>query len=476
MALRILLFTLVHSWLTAQLNTPEEWRSDPLLRHASISYCVRDASTGKILAEQNSQVSLVPASTLKVMTTSAALAILGKNFRFETRLVHTGTFDKEKGIIDGDLFIMGGGDPTLHSENFSRNTDPDTYKWAKILFEKGIREIHGDVIGDASAFPRRIPDNWIWGDISNYYGTAPCALSMRDNKFSVIFSISNKTRADISYIEPDYKERKIRISSEVRPGGTTDEAYLYGDPFSFSREIRGTIPAGKSQYTVEGSLPDPALLCAEYMIESLERAGIKCTGKALSVYNKTDEATKKQLLHLHFSPTLDRIIYYTNLKSVNLYAESMVLALGKGSSQQGLIRIKRYWKDRGLDSLGINLSDGSGLSRSNSMTTAFQTQLLSKIYNDTLLYKTINGSLPVAGVHGSMTSIGKGTLLENNMRAKTGYITRARAYCGYVKTRGGKDLSFSVIFNNYDCTAKEAREKITTLMKEIAELNIEAEK
>ena len=90
--------------------------------------------------------------------------------------------------------------------------------------------------------------------------------------------------------------------------------------------------------------------------------------------------------------------------------------------------------------------------------------ILSKIYRDSLMYPSFNASLPIAGKNGSMINLCKGTFAEGNMRAKTGYINRARGYCGYVKTKSGKELAFSVVFNNYDCSPKEMKLKIEKLL------------
>jgi D-alanyl-D-alanine carboxypeptidase/D-alanyl-D-alanine-endopeptidase (penicillin-binding protein 4) len=92
------------------------------------------------------------------------------------------------------------------------------------------------------------------------------------------------------------------------------------------------------------------------------------------------------------------------------------------------------------------------------------------MYHDSLLFKPFYNSLPQAGLSGSMRNIGKGTFIEKNMRAKTGYISRARGYCGYVKTKAGKDLTFSILFNNYNCNPSEMKVKIETFLVSLADL------
>jgi len=457
----------------AQLSAfAEEWKKDKDLKNASIGFYVMTASGAEVIAEYNASQLLVPASTLKIVTTSAALNLLGANYRYETRIYYTGNYNKTTGVLNGDLVIVGSGDPTLQSDNFVKDKELVTDKWAKILKEKGLKELHGAIIGDASYFDKTIPSNWIWEDISNYFGAVPCGLSYRDNKFTVLYNTGEKGgEAKITGYLPAYLNNTITLISDVIATGSEDQAYAYGDPFSFTKEIRGTLPPNKTNYEIEVALPDPALLCAENLYTSLLQAGVKCQGVQIrSNYTKAEEQVSRQLIYTHHSPNLEKIVYFTNIKSNNHYCETILKTLGKGKSEPGLKVVKNYWLTRGLDSNEIYMEDASGLSRINTVTPRFQAHLLSKVYRDSVCYKHFNSSLPLAGKQGSMSNIGKGKLIENNMRAKTGYITRARAYCGYVKTKSGKDLAFSLIFNNYNCSARVAKLKMEKFLIALGEL------
>lgn len=461
--------------INAQISSVvEEWKTDKDLKSATLSFCVIDTKTGEVISELNSHQYVIPASTQKVITTGAALGTLGGSYRYSTRIYHTGTFNKETGIVNGDIIIYGGGDPTLQSENFVKEKDTNqvTDKWAQALKDKGIKEIKGKIIGDASFFDRTIPGNWIWADINNYFGVAPCGLSYNDNKFKIIYtSKETGSKATVEKTIPAYCNNTICINSNVISKGTEDDAFVYGDPYSYTKEVSGKIPPNKTNFEVEAALPDPALLCAEKFSNSLTKMGIKYNSRLIeSNYKRADSTVTKQLLYTHFSPSLDRIIFFTNLKSNNHYCETILRSVGKGSMYLGIDAVKNYWQKKGLDVSELYMVDGSGLSRANTVTTNFQASLLAKIYADSSIYKTFNNSLPVAGKSGSMSNIGKGKSIENNMRAKTGYINRARGYCGYVKSKSGKDLAFSVLFNNYNCSAKEAKVKIEKFLVELGEL------
>ncbi len=460
-------------YASAQLSSiVDTWKADKDLKSATIGYCVFDVKTNSVIAEYNSHTYLIPASTQKAITTGAALGVLGGGYRFETKLCYTGTFDKTTGILTGDLYIYGHGDPTLQSENFTKDSVQITDKWASVLKEKGLKEIKGKIIGDASYFDRIIPGNWIWADINNYFGVAPCALSFYDNKFKILYTSKEAgSKAVVEKTFPAYLSNSITINSNVICKGTEDDAFVTGDPFAYTKDVSGKIPPNKTNFEVEAALPDPALLCAEKLFLSLIKVGVKCNQKLIqSNYKRADSTVTKTTFYSHYSPSLDRIIYFTNLKSNNHYCETILRAIGKGSMYLGIDAVKNYWQKQGLDVSELFMVDGSGLSRANTVSTNFQASLLAKIYKDSSYYKTFNSSLPVAGKSGSMSNIGKGTFLENNMRAKTGYINRARGYCGYVKTNSGKELSFSILFNNYNCSAKEAKTKIEKFLVELVEL------
>lgn len=470
---KFLLLLLLPSVFSGQIKSlPESWRNNKDLKSASIGFCVMDASTSSVIAEYNSHQFLIPASTLKVLTTSAALGILGNTFRYETKIAYSGTLDKATGVLNGDLVILGSGDPTLQSEYFLRDSVPITDTWAKILKQKGIREIKGKIIGDASVFEHKVPSTWIWGDIGNYFGTVPCGLSYCDNKFKLIYDTRQAgSMTDAPKIKTRYFSHSLSITSSVVARGSEDEAYVYGDPFSYEKTVIGSLPPNKKNYEVEAALPDPALLCAEALYTSLTEAGIICEKrKVKSEYYKSIVSASLQTLHIHTSPMLDNIVLYTNLKSNNMYCESLVLTLGNGSRDAGIEAIKNYWQKRGMDISELFMSDGSGLSRANSITTFFQCQVLAKMYRDSLHFRAFNASLPVAGKSGSMSNIGKETYIEANLRAKTGYINRARGYCGYLTTKNGKEIAFSILFNNYNCSAKEAKLELEKFMVALADL------
>lgn len=459
----------------------ESYKKDKDLAHASYGYCVMEAATGKILKEHNSDLGLVPASTLKIVTTSAALGILGKDYTYKTNFYQSIVYDSVSKTRVNDLIVRGSGDPSFNSSYFYDNDSVFLNNIVAKLKAKGMKKINAGVIVDISLFDNAIPDTWIWSDIGNYFGAGANGLSYKDSKFSVFFNSGTPgTQATIERIAPKYfQDKQVIKYAKVIAKGTEDNAFVYGDPDLYDRKIKGTIPPNRKQYEVEAQMPNPGQFFAHELSVVLKKqmlADTNVTPYMLDETLKRTPALKEELLYTHISPKLEKILYYTNIKSDNHYAESLLNTIGavksgkQGTTENGIDAVVKFWKDRGVDVTGLHMVDGSGLSRANTITPKVQATILSKIYRDSLIYQSFNASLPVAGKNGSMTNIGKGTFIESNLRAKTGYINRARGYCGYVKTKSGKELAFSVLFNNYDCSAKEMKLKIEKLLVALVDL------
>jgi len=467
----------------------EKLKKDPDLRHASWSVYVTNQKSDTAVAEYNSNLSLIPASTLKIVTTGAALSILGNDFVFQTKIQYDGIFDSVTGTIKGNLYILGGGDPSLESEYFKDKKDsmPTLEKWAVILRSKGVKKIDGLVIGDAGIFEDNMtPGQWIWSDMGNYFGAGACGLTYHDNKYTAFFkSGAAGTNTTITKLEPAIEG--LNIINHVTAGGNDDNAFIYGSSYSYYRTAQGTIPANKNNYEVDGSIPDPALYCAQVFEEALKKMHIS-VGKATTIRAELEnqenekqasaknieyDPLKRKTLYTHNSPPLEKIVYWTNLKSNNLFAEHLLKYIcytktGFGSETKGTEIVTEFWKNKGVDVSGFFMNDGCGLARANVITTKTEGQILRLISKDKT-YNAFYNSLPVAGRSGSLAGLCEGTCAENNMHAKSGYITRARGYAGYVKNKKGELLCFSLLANNYECSPTEMKNKLEKILVAIAE-------
>jgi D-alanyl-D-alanine carboxypeptidase/D-alanyl-D-alanine-endopeptidase (penicillin-binding protein 4) len=449
------------------------------LINASISLCAVDALTGTVVCEYNPRLSLSPASTMKIITTASALQLLGKDFKYETLLQYSGTFDKESGVINGDLYIKGSGDPSLNSEYFRK--EEDTFyvanKWAGVLKDKGVKKITGQIVVDISCFEEDIPANWIWGDMGNYFGAAPSGLSYTDNKFYIVYKPAAKNGDSMSIRKLVPQIDNVNITSYVKAGGKEDNAMVYRAPQSNDIKISGTLPVSEKPLSIEGSLPFPEQLLAKHLQQAMTTKGIELTNKTvlkITAYNKKQYIQKLTTLYTNKSAALEKIIYFTNLHSNNQYAESIfrTIALKKGgwgSNAQGIQTITNHLKTKGFDTNGLFITDGSGLSRSDAVTAEHLTKIVYMMCSDTLTKLPFANSLPVAGVSGSLKNLGKGTALENNFKAKSGYITRVRSYAGYMKTKSGKDICVSLIINNFNGSPSDTKKRMEQIFLKIYE-------
>jgi len=439
----------------------EKLKKDPSLINGTWSIYAINTKNDSTIADYNSNLSLIPASTLKTVTTAAALSILGSNFKFETKLEYDGAIDTITHTLKGNIYIVGGGDPSLGSEYFKDENDSlsVTDKWALIIKKLGITKIDGAIVGDASIFEDNMtPSQWIWGDMGNYFGAGASGLTYMDNKYCIYFnSAANGSKTSINKIWP--KIDGLNINNNVTAGGSSDNAFIYGAQYTFDRVAEGTIPANQNNFEVFGSIPDPALFCAQSLEKSLKKYGIIITEKAVTIKIMKEKneyySANKKAIHKHYSPTLEKIVYWTNLKSNNLYAEHLLKYVsytktGFGSESRATDIITEYWKSKGVNVNGFFMNDGCGLARANGITTKTETQILKEMIKDKS-FEAFYNSLPIAGKSGSLVNMCNGTFAENNLRAKSGYITRVRSYCGYVKNKKGKLICFSIIAKNFNC-------------------------
>lgn len=437
--------------------------ANPALKHGSISLCVIDVASGKTVAQINPDLSLKPASNLKVLTTGSALALLGPDYRFSTKLQYEGTINKS-GILEGDLFLYGNGDPTLGSPLLEAATGPEeTLRLFRLAVQRaGIRRVQGRVIGDASAFgSQAYCRTWQWEDMGNYYAAGAWSLNWHENLHELHFKQTAEGKTpSISGTTPFVPG--LTFSNEVVSGspGSGDNAYIFGAPYQMERYVRGSIPAGSGTFTIKGALPDPPLLLAQTLQQELSGVGIPTQGADRRFMSTVSDRTT---LYTHYAPPLSAIVERTNMESVNLYCEAMLRTIGWEQSQEGRYAaghkaIQEYWESRGLSWEGVFLDDGSGLSEGNAVPARFLAAFMRKMtLGPTDVFQAFEASLPVAGRSGSMKYALKGTAAEGRVLAKTGTLERVRALTGYVDTRNGQRLAFSVIVNRYEGSGGKIR-------------------
>ena len=437
-------------FLTLLTSTAYTLEDHTILDHASLSIYAIDSLTGEVLVDQNSHLSLMPASCMKIITTAAALHILGPNYRFQTHLQYDGFID-DKQTLHGNIYILGEGDPCLGFNRIAGSLplDEQLDTWATAIQELGIKKIEGKIIGDASLWETAsaVP-SWTLEDVGNYYGAGASSLSFHENYYSLFLKPGLKEGDPTSILRTEPSLPRLIFQNEVKTGpeGSGDKACIYGSENSFLQPLRGTIPALVSEFSIKGSIPNPALFCSEALAKVVKNKNITIENQDVSL------GKPRHTFYTTNSPTVEEIVHLTNQKSINLYAEHLLkkigeLALKEGSTSAGTKATTNFLTAQNIDIEGFNMADGSGLSRKNLITTKQLVSVLLKMKKSTL-YPTFLASLPIK---------------EPNIRAKTGSMSLVRGYSGYIG-----DIAFAILINQ--CRDDRiATQKIQLLLEDLTE-------
>lgn len=452
---------------------------DSDLTHAAISICVLDLDSDTNVVQHNDQLALPPASTVKLFATASAFEFLGPNYRPKTRLYATSEISKA-GVISSDLWIRGGGDISLGSRFYNEENEVDTFliKWADSLYQLGLRKIEGNIIGDASEFGYQgAPDGWNWSDMGNYYGSGPSGLPIYDNMLRFYFHTNSKTGTPAQLDSVFPKLHNLSYVNQIESSRAHgDNSYIYGAPYSYERIGTGYLPRNKTVFMVKGSLPDPELTFAQELKRIFELRGIQIVGQA-QANRKMEQSPahlrykNMQLIYSHSGESLNSIAQWTNLRSVNVFAEQLICLIAQengqvGSTSNAVHLLESYWSKRIQDG-GLDLRDGSGLSRSNAVSAANFCSLLQ--YMHTSKYANeFRATLAVAGESGTLKNICRGEKAQGRIWAKSGSMNKIKAYSGYVKTVNGKNLAFAIIVNNHSCSTSQLINKIEVFMNAMA--------
>ncbi|MGC9330407.1 MAG: D-alanyl-D-alanine carboxypeptidase/D-alanyl-D-alanine endopeptidase [Bacteroidales bacterium] len=421
----------------------------PELQTAGVSYIVMDTKTGKTLEAHREHISMTPASTMKIIATAAAMDKFGSEHCFETKLAISGKI--EDGVLHGNVYILGGGDPALGSMRF-----PNYYytpfsflkSWSDAIKETGIIKIDGDIIGSENQdLLNKIPRTWIWEDIANYYGASPSLLNIYENTYQLSFDTGTKAgdATVIKKITPD--DLNIEFQNQVTAAeGGGDHAYIFGIPGTPQRTVRGTLPAGHDNFTIKGAIPNPALLTAKHLRDELEKNGIEVTGNATTGIPNS----KTKTIHTLKSPPLTDLIKLTHYKSINLYANMIGLLFSeKRIMDEALQNLITYWNEKGLRTEGMKLEDACGLSGFNQVS-AYQLAYILKYMYDSEYADAFKASLPISGVSGTLKYFGRNNDFHSKFTGKSGSIKRVNCYAGYLEAKSGKEVIVVSMINRYD--------------------------
>jgi serine-type D-Ala-D-Ala carboxypeptidase/endopeptidase (penicillin-binding protein 4) len=455
---------------TAQADTLETIQSTiskylkrPGVRSAKWGIQILDPGNNKVLVEVNPDSAFLPASVLKVVTTATAVEKLGPEFHYKTSVYTNGTIDSN-GVINGDLILVGRGDPNLLDAYGDLQQKPALHDLAEKVQSLGIREVRGDIIGDDSYFDSNSTvKGWTAADLRTIYGAPVNALSINNNVVQVIVNPAKYKKPVTVGLEPHTSYFRIRNSGVTggrRTRNTLRAQLLRG---SNTIVISGTLPSSRT-YSQTIVLSNPAETTAAIFKEDLQQRGIEIHGKVSAIHSGAglpEDNKSWSMLAEHQSLPLVRALEIINKRSQNLHAEMLLRTLGaefkgEGSNEAGLEVVKEFLVQAGIDSGKIHLNDGCGLSRENFLTPRFQTSLLEYLLNRpyfSLFYNTLS----VSGTDGTLRNRLSALEVKGSIHAKTGTLNGVNSLSGYITTQSGRNLIFSIFANRVTAVTKVKR-------------------
>lgn len=414
--------------------------NDPVLRNANWGFVVYDPKTKKVISSYNENASLIPASTTKLLTTETAMNLLGENFKWITQLEYSGTI--EDGVLNGNLYIVGSGDPSLGTSKAGASSYSSIISDFKAaITDKGIKKVNGDIIIQTGVFKANksqlLPESVVWLENGNYYLPVGTTHEINPQNEKLIAKKSNP-----------FSENKN---------------YYYISPYIGQMVYADKFDGGN----LTTKLPDAPAYLANNLRASLIKSGLPIVGKVVT--RTTDpNPEKREVITAYQSPTLAEIIMYTNQHSDNALAEATLRMvgfqkLGDQTLEAGRRVVNEHLKSVGFDTEGLNYYDGSGLSRSNVVTPIAQVKFLANLMNEKY-YKTFQESLPIGGQTGTLKRMfydtGNGQIF-----AKTGTLNKVKTLAGYMKTNSGKTLVFSLLINNYAGSVDQVKSRMEQILE-----------
>jgi D-alanyl-D-alanine carboxypeptidase/D-alanyl-D-alanine-endopeptidase (penicillin-binding protein 4) len=366
---------------------------EPLLASAPADSCVVVSNGGRVIVDRNGDQPKAPASTAKLLTAAAILAEFPSQQRLVTRAAAAA--GPRDGVIDGDLFLIGGGDPILTTPGYRptfENPDQLANDFAPLadrIASAGVREIRGDVVGDESRYDL---ERWI----------------------------------------PTWPER-YRREGYIGPLG----ALMVNDGNTgYSRDPDGAAP--------NRAAGEPAALAAETLRTMLVGRGVRVTGGVRTGAAPADAVDVASLE----SPPMEALVDEMIGDSDNTTAELLAKELGRqrsgeGTTAAGTAAIEQVLTDRGLPTEGLHLLDASGLDPDSRLTCRLLVEALDEEGPDSALA----ARLPVAGETGTLRRRMRGTPAEGRVAAKTGTLNEVNALTGFATTLAGSTLTFAYLVN-----------------------------
>jgi D-alanyl-D-alanine carboxypeptidase/D-alanyl-D-alanine-endopeptidase (penicillin-binding protein 4) len=414
----------------------------PQFDRAFWSVLVRRVDADEALFALNENKLMMPGSALKIMTGAVAGEALGWDHQFETRVATVSPVDG--GVLRGDLFVIGGGDPSISE----RGRAPGTLRLlARQLRATGLTRIEGGIVGDDDLFDDRgYGDGWTLDNLPYGYSASVSALEYNEGSVDLVIAAGSAAGDPVGItVRPDGSglqiDNRLTTVAENAPGALT----LQRRPGSLRVVVQGQIPANAQPFVRTASVDNPTKFFVTAFRHALAAEGIEVAGDAVDIdeLSQKPAMTDAVTLASHTSPPLRELVASMMHVSQNQYAEILLKVAGGRPKAQEILRA---WN---VPDGSYVMADGSGLSRYNYVTSGTLVRVLLEMHDHAAHRAVFPGTLAVVGRDGTLAQRLAQTPAAGRVRAKTGTVDNVRAIAGYIETDGGDTLVFAMIANNF---------------------------
>jgi len=438
----------------------------PLMQGVDISIYAYNISDSKIIFQKDKDRQLNPASVTKLFTSSTALYYLGAYYKFPTEF-YVKEFPDDEGVLDGDLYIKGFGDPRMVNENI--------FNLILELKREGINRIDGSVYLDTTFFDKEYFKPGWQKDVGIRAYYAPIsAFAVDFNSFTVyVKPASSEGEKPVIFIEPPLKKYfKIKNSATTTKKGNTIDVDIKPGKDFLEVLIKGEIGINQKGKKFNRRVEEPDSYALEVLKWFFDIHGVKVKGK-FKVKELPQEDVK--LFYTYYSEPLMTVIRDLNKHSNNFSADQLLKHLGgivygpPATFEKGLTVIDDFAKVAGVDKSEYHFTNGSGLSHENRVSTEAIVKLLNYVYSNFQIMPDFLSSLSIASADGTIRKRFFGTPCELKTRAKTGSIDGVASIAGYTTNSKSDIISFAIIANNFEPKKyREVSEILDSIIVEIS--------
>ena len=430
----------------------------PQFANAHWGILIVDPMRGDTLYSHNAGKLFMPASNMKILTSSSALTRFGPDYRYKTTFAARGPVSS--GTLRGDLVIIGRGDPSV-SDHMLGDAMIPLRAIADSIVARGVTHISGRIIAGGDAFPGSVFGyGWPLDDFEDSY-SAPIDELLFNEGFSVLHVRGGEHAGDSVSVQVSPARGVPRVRNLARTG----ESSTVGAARRRARDLRVRKDSVTWEVVLEGEMAPHDTASIEVTHHNPDTAYVAAFAEALREKGVTiDETATDTLAHpdtlaVLSSPPLSEILKALMKPSQNQIAEMLfrTLALdatGSGRPDSASAVVQRQIDEWGVVPSEAVVRDGSGLSRYDYISPRTVVRILDAMRRSKS-FQVYYDALPIAGVDGTIRNRMKGTPAEGNLHAKTGSVALSRSLSGFVTTANGRMLIFSFLSNNWTVPVRE---------------------